>query len=136
MNNKKKFAERTLETCRDIADSVWDEFLRQAITEIYQGVQSKIRTVKNECMDVVNTCYDEKTKQLRDYSNIEEQMLLGARLELSEEQCSEKLETCSNLYGGGPTGMELLVTEMRNITNQKIAQKISLFWTNHRYPVI
>ena len=122
LNNKKKFAERTLETCRDIADSVWDEFLRQAITEIYQGVQSKIRTVKNECMDVVNTCYDEKTKQLRDYSNIEEQMLLGDRLILSEEMCTEKLTTCSNLYGGGPTGMELLVTEMRNITNQKIAQ--------------
>jgi hypothetical protein len=31
LNNKKKFAEKTLETCRDISDSVWDEFLRQGI---------------------------------------------------------------------------------------------------------
>ena len=122
LNSKKKFAEHTLETCRDIADTVWDEYLRQAITEIYQGQQSRIQQVKNECMDVVNKCYDEKTSQLRDYSNIEDQMLLGDRLELSEELCSEKLETCSNLYGGGPSGLERLVTEMRNIVNQKIAQ--------------
>ena len=122
LNRKKKFAEHTLETCRDIADSVWDEFMRQAITEIYQGQQSKIRQVKDECMDVVNTCYDEKTKQLRDYSNIEEQMLLGDRLVLSEKMCQEKLTTCSNLYGGGSHGLELLLTEMKNITNQKIAQ--------------
>ena len=122
LNAKRKFAEHTLETCRDIADTVWDEYLRQAITEIYQGQQSRIQQVKNECMDVVNTCYDTKTSQLRDYSNIEEQMLLGARLELSEEQCSEKLETCSNLYGGGPNGLQRLVTEMRNIVSQKISQ--------------
>ena len=122
LNSKRKFAEHTLETCRDIADTVWDEYLRQAITEIYQGQQSRIQQVKNECMDVVNTCYDTKTSQLRDYSNIEEQMLLGTRLELSEEQCSEKLETCSNLYGGGANGLERLVAEMRNIVNKKIAQ--------------
>lgn len=122
LNKKRKFAEKTLETCRDIADSVWDEFMRQAITEIYQGTQSKIRQVKNECMDVVNTCYDDKTNQLRDYSNIEDQMLLGDRLVLSETMCSEKLTTCSNLYGGGPAGLQLLIAEMRNITDQKIAQ--------------
>ena len=123
LNSKRKFATHTLETCRDIADTVWDEYLRQAITEIYQGQQSKIQQVKNECMDVVNKCYDTKTSQLRDYINIEEQMLLGSRLELSEEMCSEKLETCSNLYGGGPTGLALLVTEMHKIVDQKISQK-------------
>ena len=122
LNRKKEFAKKTLETCRDIADEVWDEFMRQAITEIYQGQQARIRQVKNECMDVVNTCYDTTTAQLRDYSNIEEQMLLGDRLELSEEMCAEKLSTCSNLYGGGSTGLELLIAEMRKITDQKISQ--------------
>ncbi len=122
LNSKRKFAEHTLETCRDIADTVWDEYLRQAITEIYQGQQLRIQQVKNDCMDVVNKCYDEKTSQLRDYSNIENQMLLGTRLELSEEMCTEKLETCSNLYGGGPSGLQLLVTEMRKIVDQKIGQ--------------
>lgn len=122
LNRKKEFAKKTLETCRDIADEVWEEFMRQAITEIYQGQQSRIRQVKNECMDVVNTCYDETTAQLRDYSNIEEQLLLGDQLELSEDMCAEKLFTCSNLYGGGSMGLQLLVAEMRQITDQKISQ--------------
>lgn len=122
LNRKKEFAQKTLETCRDIADQVWNEFMRQAITEIYQGQQIKIRQVKTECMDIVNKCYDETTAQLRDYSNIEEQMLLGDRLELSEEMCAEKMTTCSNLYGGGSTGLQLLIAEMHRITDQKISQ--------------
>ena len=122
LNNKRKMAANSLETCRDVADEVWDEFLRQAITEIHQGQQSRIRQVKEECMDVINKCYDEKTNQLRDYSHIEAQFLLGSQLELSEEMCKDKLDTCSNLYGGGADGLQLLVAEMRDITTQQIAQ--------------
>jgi len=122
LKGKRKFAERVLDTCRDIADTVWDEFMRIAITEIYQGQQERIRNVKNQCMDVVNQCYDKTAAQLRDYTNIAEQLLIGDRLELSEEMCNKYMNTCSNLYGGGTQGLELLLTEMRNITDQKIAQ--------------
>lgn len=124
LNRKRSFAERGLETCRDIADEVWDEFMRQAITEIYQGQQEKIRNVKNECLDVVNTCYDEQSESLKDFTNIKEELLLGSRLELSEELCQEKLYACSNLYGDpNGNGLELLITAMHNITDQKIAQE-------------
>ena len=123
LNRKRDFAKRGLDTCRDLADDVWDEFLRQAITEIYQGQQERIRTVKNECLDVVNNCYDEQTQSLKNFSNIKEQLLLGSRLELSEQMCQEKLDACSNLYGGGTHGMAELITAMHNITNQKIAKE-------------
>ena len=123
LNRKRDFAKRGLDTCRDLADDVWDEFLRQAITEIYQGQQERIRTVKNECLDVVNNCYDEQTQSLKNFSNIKEQLLLGSRLELSEQMCQEKLDACSNLYGGGTHGMTELITAMHNITNQKIAKE-------------
>ena len=121
LNNKRIYAERGLETCRDIADEVWDEFVRQAIVEIYQGQQEKIRTVKNECLDVVNSCYDEQSESLKDFSNIKEELLLGNRLELSEELCEEKLYACSNLYGDpNGNGLELLLTAMHDITDQKL----------------
>ena len=122
LNSKRIYAERGLETCRDIADEVWDEFVRQAIVEIYQGQQEKIRTVKNECLDVVNACYDEQSESLKDFSNIKEELLLGSRLELSEELCQEKLYACSNLYGDPDgDGLDLLLSAMRDITDQKIA---------------
>ncbi|MDR0727068.1 MAG: hypothetical protein LBF37_03315, partial [Rickettsiales bacterium] len=122
LNRKKEFAARGLDTCRDLSAEVWEEFMRQAIAEIYQGQQERIRQVKNECIDVVNNCYDTQSKSLKDFSNIKEQLLLGSRLELSEQMCKEKLEACSNLYGGGDVGLAELVNTMGNITDQKIAQ--------------
>ena len=122
LNRMRSFATHSLDKCRDIADEVWDEFVRQAITEIYQGQQERIRTVKNECLDVVNACYDEKNKTLKDFSNLKEQLLLGQRLELSEALCREKLETCSNLYGGGTDGLAALVNTLKDITDAKIAK--------------
>ncbi len=123
LNRKRQYAERGLETCRDLANDVWDEFMRQAIKEIYQGQQKRIRDVKNECLDVVNKCYDEQSASLKDFSNIKEQLLLGSRLELSEQMCREKLDACSNLYGGGTDGLNELLIAMRNITDQKIAKE-------------
>lgn len=123
LNRMRPFAQTSLDTCRDLADDVWDEFVRQAITEIYQGQQERIRTVKNECFDVVNACYDEQNQSLKDFSNIKEQLLLGQRLELSEELCREKLDACSNLYGQGPDGLKELITAMKDLTNAKIANQ-------------
>lgn len=122
LNRMRSFAATSLDTCRDISDEVWDEFVRQAITEIHQKQQQAIRTVKNECLDVVNTCYDEQNQSLKDFSNVKEQLLLGQRLELSEELCREKLNTCSNLYGGGANGLQELLNTMHNLTDAKIAQ--------------
>ena len=122
LNRKRIFAEKSLDTCRDLSDEVWDEFMRQAIIEIYQGQQNRIRDVKNECLNVVNQCYDAQSNSLKDFSKVKEQLLIGARLELSEELCREKLSACSNLYGGGPNGMQELLTTMYDITTQKIEQ--------------
>ena len=120
LNSKRAFAKNSLDSCRDLSDNVWDEFMRQAITEIYQAQQDRIRQVKNECLDVVNKCYDEQNASLKDFSNTNENQLIGSRLELSEEMCSEKLNTCSNLYGGGTQGMAELLSAMHTITDQKI----------------
>ena len=53
-------ASRGLDTCRDISDAVWDEFLRQAISEIYQGQQKRVRQVKNECIEIVTNVMTKK----------------------------------------------------------------------------
>ena len=130
LNAMRPFASGSLDTCRDLADEVWDEFMRQAITEIYQAQHARIRQVKNECMDIVNTCYDEQTQSLKDFSNTDEQLLLGARLELAEQMCQEKLNACANLYGGGTHGMQALLTTMHEITNQQIGLQCRETLTN------
>ncbi len=120
LNKKKIYAEKTLDKCRDLSGDVWDEFMRQAIIEIHQKQQEKIRTVKNECLGVVNQCYDEQTNSLKDFSNIDDQTLLGLTMETVEDLCREKLDTCSNLYGGGTSGLAELVNAMHDIVDQRI----------------
>lgn len=120
LNKKKTFAKNTLDKCRDLSSDVWNEFMTQAITEIYQAQQNKIREVKEECLDVVNQCYDEQSAQLKNFSNIDELLLIGSRFELSEEMCQEKLDACSNLYGGGTNGTNAMVSAMHQITDKKI----------------
>ncbi|MBO4672669.1 MAG: hypothetical protein J5608_03395 [Alphaproteobacteria bacterium] len=127
LNNKKMFAEKTLDKCRDLSASVWDEFMRQAIIEIRQKQQEKIRAVKTECLGVVNECYDNQTQSLKEFNDSADKTLLGQTMETVEDLCQEKLDTCSNLYGGGPDGLASLVNVMRNIVNQRIVAECQNF---------
>lgn len=122
LNKKRSFATKSLDLCRDDADEVWNEFLRQALVEIYQGQQERVKQVKEECLQVVNECYLKQSDSLKDFAGSESKMNLGQTLELSEEMCADKLNTCSNLYGGGSSGLDILITTMTGITDVTIEQ--------------
>ena len=122
LKTKQPYAQLSLDLCRDVATNVWDEFLRQAITEIYQRQRERVQKVKQECLNVVNKCYLNKSETLKEYSEGTASITSRQTLELSEELCSEKLTTCSNLYGGGADGMETLIATMTKITDNTIAQ--------------
>lgn len=125
LNKKRNFATKTLDLCRDVADDVWDEFMRQSIVEIYQAQQARVKTVKDECLQVVNECYLKQSDQLKNFSDIDKKINLGQTLELSEEMCADKLNTCSNLYGGGEEGLQTLLATMSGITDATIEQSCS-----------
>ena len=122
LDKKRVFAQKNLDLCTDNADEVWNEFLRQAITEIYQAQQKRIATVKSECLQVVNECYLKQSDSLKKFAEKSSPITLVQAMELSEEMCTEKLNTCSNLYGGGPEGLETLIATMTGITNFTIEQ--------------
>lgn len=122
LNKKRVFAEKDLDLCTDDADYVWNEFLRQALIEIYQGQQKRVQTVKNECLQVVNECYLKQSESLKNFTDTDSQMVFVQSLELSEEMCADKLNTCSNLYGGGSDGLDTLIATMTGITDLTIEQ--------------
>lgn len=122
LNKKRVFAEKDLDLCQDKADSVWDEFLRQALVEIYQGQQKRVESVKSECLQVVNECYLKQSDSLKQFADNASPITFVQTLELSEEMCADKLNTCSNLYGGGQDGLETLIATMTGITELSIEQ--------------
>ena len=122
LNRKRILAEKDLDFCRDDADYVWNEFMRQALVEIYQGQQKRVEIVKEECLQVVNQCYLNKSTSLKNFTDEKSQMIFVQSLELSEEMCADKLNTCSNLYGGGPEGLDTLIATMTGITDLTIEE--------------
>lgn len=123
LNNKRKFAKQTLDSCRDVADDAWDEFLRQSLVEISQEQRQRIQTVKHDCLQVVNQCYLDKAESLQEFADGISEISTRYAIELSEAMCTEKLSTCSNLYGGGSQGLALLVDTMSEITDTTITQE-------------
>ena len=122
LNKKRAFATKSLDVCTDNADDVWNEFLRQALVEIYQGQQERVKQVKEECLQVVNECYLKQSDSLKDFAGTDSKINLGQTLELSEEMCADKLNTCSNLYGGSEDGLAILISTMTSITDKTIEQ--------------
>ena len=122
LNKKRDFATQNLDLCRENADDVWDEFLRQALVEIYQEQQNRVQSVKDECLQVVNECYLNQSEQLKKLVGTDSKTNFNQLLELSEEMCADKLDTCSNLYGGGDTGLSILIATMTSITDVTIEQ--------------
>lgn len=122
LEEQKASASRGLDTCRDVADDVWSEFKRQAVIEIYQAQQSRVKKVRDECLSVVNQCYDEKIGQLKNFANIDSQMLVGQSVATAEALCKEKLNSCSNVFGGGSSGLESLLAFVKNVGSAKISE--------------
>ena len=125
LNKKRDFANQSLDLCQENADDVWNEFLRQAIVEIYQEQQNRVQSVKDECLQVVNECYLNQSEQLKRLVGTDTKTNFNQLLELSEEMCADKLNTCSNLYGGGDQGLDVLVATMTSITDTTIEQTCS-----------
>jgi len=135
LEEKKASASRGLDTCRDVADDVWSEFERQAIIEIYQAQQARVKQVRDECLSTVNKCYDEKISQLKNFANIDSQMLIGQSVSTAESLCKEKLDSCSNVFGGGSTGLESLLAFVKNVGSAKISENCKENMDNYIHKV-
>jgi hypothetical protein len=122
LEEKKAFAADGLDTCRDVANDVWSEFKRQAVIEIYQAQQAAVRDVRDNCLGVINQCWDEKIGQLKNFANLDSQMLVGQSVATAQSLCSEQVNACSNLFGGGTNGLASLLDFVSDIGNAKIAE--------------
>ena len=103
LDDKRMFAESALDTCRDIADTVWTEFKRQALIEIAQAQDEKIEEVKMSCVSTMAECYDTQSGQLRDMDTTTSQYSGAVSAYAARSMCEEKVIACAALYGGNET---------------------------------
>jgi len=67
LNSKKKFLEPAMENCQDIADSVWDAFVEDALAQIKLAQDSKLEEVRQSCTTLTAQCLSDTAQSLQDF---------------------------------------------------------------------
>lgn len=97
---KKSVAESALDSCRGIADAVWEEYKRMLLIQVAQAQDEKIQEVKNSCVEKIKECYDSKTGTL---NSLAEDVSGSATKAISaiaaRDDCKNEVFACAALYG-------------------------------------
>ena len=99
LDDRKIYAEKAMDSCRGIADTVWDEFKRVAIIQIAQAQDDKIESVKASCVNVMKDCYDTQTGALNELAGVALSSSVAVSAIAARDMCKEKVFACAALYG-------------------------------------
>ena len=99
LEEKKVFANTALDTCRDLADTVWYEYKRSALIQISQAQDEKIEEVKNSCVATMKECYDTQTGALNDFAGTTGTTVGSISAIAAHDMCKDKVLACVALYG-------------------------------------
>ena len=122
LNSKKEFLKPAMEQCRDISDTVWKEFLDDALAQIKLAQNAKLEEIRRSCTTLVTEC---KTKALEDLSDFDARALSTFSIsadKTANKMCSQITESCSVLmeksglstdWASGMSGIAMDTTEQK-----------------------
>lgn len=127
LNTKQKFAQQTLDSCNNVADDVWEEFLHQTIIEIFQAQQQRINTVKLDCINIVNQCISSTLNDLQNYISNTNLITTKQTLDLTTQLCQKEITTCTNMYGGDETLIAAITSIQNNYVSPECSKTLDTF---------
>lgn len=69
LNSKKKFLQPAMEQCQDVADTVWTEFLSDALAQIKLAQNKKLEEVRQSCVTLVTECKTTSKENLSEFDS-------------------------------------------------------------------
>ena len=99
LDGKRVFAETALNSCRDIADTVWYEFKRSALIQIAQAQDERIQQIKDSCVTTIKECYDTQTGALKGMDSTEISSTGAIAAATARGMCYDRVQACAALYG-------------------------------------
>lgn len=101
-NKTKKFAQDALDKCSEDADYVWQQYLDRALLDIYYAQKSKVKEIKQSCLDLVATCYDNQSaaieKAMANLTGDSSLLLKPAVISLTTQMCSKYIDSCNGMF--------------------------------------
>ncbi|MBQ3784810.1 MAG: hypothetical protein II843_00250, partial [Alphaproteobacteria bacterium] len=117
LDSKRVYAKTALESCRDLADTVWTEFKRNALIKISQAQDEKIEEVKMSCVSTMKDCYDTQSGALKSFDDTTAQASGALAARASRAMCADKVEACAALYRTGSEAKCQVDTTTNRIKN-------------------
>lgn len=103
LETRKMFATTALDSCRDISNTVWQEFKRSALIEIAQAQSAKLEEIKMSCVSTIAECYDTQTNALKDFDTTTAKASGAVSAYAAKVMCQDKVTACAALYGNNST---------------------------------
>ncbi len=100
LESRRMYAQKALDSCRDISETVWLEFKRTALIEISQAQDEKIEEVKMSCVSTMKECYDTQRGALNSFDDTTAQVTGALSTYAAKAMCQDKVTACAALYGG------------------------------------
>lgn len=69
LTTKKKFLESAMEQCQDMADTIWKEFIGDALAQIKLAQNSKLEEVRQSCTKLIAECKISGQETLADFDS-------------------------------------------------------------------
>ena len=116
LNSKKMFLESATENCEDIADTVWDQFIDDALAQIKLAQEAKLEEVRQSCTTLTAQCLSDAAESLEDFDARALSIFGVAADKTVKQMCAEVQASCTALLDtvDGGTDWSSGMTEIAN----------------------
>ncbi len=116
LNSKKMFLESATENCEDIADTVWDQFIDDALAQIKLAQDAKLEEVRQSCTTLTAQCLSDAAESLEDFDARALSIFGVAADKTVKQMCAEVQASCTALLDtvDGGTDWSSGMTEIAN----------------------
>ena len=102
LEEKRKYAEQSLDGCRSLAPDVWNDFKRMTLIRIAQAQDDVVQRAIDNCISYIKECYDQQTGKLNDWGSTgdDQYNFTAGSIVTARATCYERVMGCAALYGG------------------------------------
>lgn len=114
LNDRKKYLGTATEHCEDIADTVWDAFIEDALAQIKLAQTAKLEEIRQACTKLTSECMDNAATSIENFDARALSVFGIMADKTANTMCTEVRASCANLLGA--TGDESWGTGVHEIS--------------------
>lgn len=116
LNTKREYLKPTMENCQNVADTVWNEFLNDALAKIKLAQDAKLEEVRQSCTKLTAECISNAAQTIEDFDARALSVFAISADKTANEMCADVKNSCSALLDSMDAtewndGIDEIVTE-------------------------